>query len=76
VPVIQVRIDEAEYQRPYDGFNAVLQTSLTNLAANIRNLVRDSEKKDFLVKNGHTFVKQYYNFPSHDHVRILKKILD
>lgn len=73
--VIQVTFSGINYDRPYDEFNAVLQASLSELSKKILYLLNDESKKLELIKNGHNFAKQYYNFPYKQPIENLKQIL-
>jgi len=75
VPVIQVKTDNVDFQTLFDGFNALKQTSLSNLTTTIESLIEDNETKNLLLKNGALFVKQYYNFPSENHKQFLNNLL-
>jgi len=73
--ITQVTFPGVKYQRPYDEFNAVLQAPLPELSKKILYLLNDESKQSELIKNGHNFVKQYYNFPCEQPIENLKRIM-
>jgi len=74
-PVIQVTFSGIKYHRPYDEFNAVLQTPLPELSEKILYLLNNESEKSVLIENGNTFAKKYYNFPHVQSIENLKEIL-
>ena len=62
-PVIQVKMEDVRYDRPYDGFEATLPTTTEDLFTSIRRLFSDDALREKLTSNGRSFVKQYYNIP-------------
>jgi len=73
--VIQVTFSGIKYHRPYDEFNAVLQTPLPELSEKILYLLNNESEKSQLIENGNAFAKKYYNFPYEQSIENLKEIL-
>jgi len=74
-PVIQVTFPGINFHRPYDEFNAVLQTPLVDLSKNILSLLSDATMQSKLIKNGSNFVKGYYNLPYDRSLESLKRTI-
>jgi len=75
VPVVQVKIDGVQYERPYDTFGAVLATNLENILPSIHKVMSEPNLRNKLIVNGRKFAKQYYNIPIKNPESIIWSIL-
>jgi len=59
---------------PYDGYEAVLKSSLDDLSDNIQKILQNDELRKTLMLNGENFIKQYYNIPETNPKLLIEKI--
>jgi len=62
-PVIQIKSDNENFVMPFDNYNCVLSSNLSEMTLKIDKLLTDKKLRETILQNGNQFIKKYYNIP-------------
>jgi len=62
-PVIQIKFDNENFPMPFDNYNCVLSSNLSEMMLKIDKLMTDKKLRKTIIQNGNQFIKKYYNIP-------------
>ena len=62
-PVIQIKFDNENFPMPFDNYNCVLSSNLSEMTIKIDKLLTDKKLREIILHNGNQFIKKYYNIP-------------
>jgi len=62
-PIIQIKLENENFPMPFDNYNCVLTSNLSDIRLKIDKLITDKKLGEIILQNGNQFIKKYYNFP-------------